>query len=344
MKKNNKIKILKPLVGIVVFIAFSVAFKYIFNGYFDHKKHQIFGEAFGTSYYISIYTNKKVNKGLQEDINKKLDDVAEIFNVYSNKSIISKFNSNKIEKVEIPEFTKLFNISLDINKKTDYLYDPSIISLSKLWGFFSNHQKIPTQKTIDTVRKKVGMHNFSNKNGVITKINKESMLDFSSIAKGYGVDLVKELLSKKYGYTNFLIEIGGEVYAKGLLKDKPWRIGVASPTYKSNKVGNYILVSDKAVATSGNYNNFLLKLDKKYGHIISPKTGKPMSHGSLSTTVVHDNTVIADAWATALFLTPYDKALKIANKNGLAAMIIYEKNGKLKSVYSKSWKYKKLEQ
>lgn len=345
MQKNFKFSlIIKPLIGVIIFIIFSLLFKYFFNENYGYKKHEIFGETFQTSYYISIYTNKDIKKNeINDDVKQIFNKINNLFNVYDPNSLISKFNSNQKIQIDNQEFIKLFNITKNINIATNGMYDPSVILLSRLWGFFDTIKQIPNEQNIGKVLKNVGMNNFTIRNNNVVKLNDNSMLDFSSIAKGYAVDLVKELFINKYGFNDFLIEIGGEIYAKGKIKNKLWRVGIASPSFNSGKIGNYITISDNAVATSGNYNNFLLKLNKKHGHIISPKSGKPMSHKTLSTTVVSKQTVFADAWATAFFLLPYKDAISLANEQKIALMVIYKENEKLKTAYSNDWVYKKLD-
>jgi thiamine biosynthesis lipoprotein len=154
------------------------------------------------------------------------------------------------------------------------------------------------------------------------------MLDCSAIAKGYGVDVVANLL-RKYGIKNFMVEIGGEVVTSGVNPERmPWRIGVTKPTDDSLSVNNelqtVINVTDKAMATSGNYRNFYYKGGRKYAHTIDPKTGYPVQHSILSATVITDDCATADAYATSFMVLGMEDAKKVLNRHPeMMAYFIY---------------------
>ncbi len=154
------------------------------------------------------------------------------------------------------------------------------------------------------------------------------MLDCSSIAKGYGSDVVARMLERE-GVENYMVEIGGEIVTKGISEKRlPWRIGVTKPTDDSLGVSReyqtILNVTNKAMATSGNYRNFYYKNGKKYAHTIDPKTGYPVQHNILSATVLADNCATADAYATAFMVLGLDKATAVLDKHPeLMAYFIY---------------------
>jgi thiamine biosynthesis lipoprotein len=204
---------------------------------------------------------------------------------------------------------------------------------------------MPDKQAVDSLKTIVG-HQKVNYNGKkIVKKDPRITLDCSAIAKGYGVDVVARLLDKK-DIKNYLVEIGGEVVTKGISEKRlPWKIGVTKPTddalSESGELQTILNVTDKAMATSGNYRNFYYKGKRKYAHTIDPKTGYPVQHSILSATVLTDRCVRADAYATAFMVMGMEKAKKVLEKNpDLMVYFIYDKNGQLDVWYSPSLKEK----
>jgi thiamine biosynthesis lipoprotein len=145
------------------------------------------------------------------------------------------------------------------------------------------------------------------------------MLDCSAIAKGYGVDVVANYL-RRQGVKNFMVEIGGEVVTCGVSESRlPWKIGVTKPLDDSlqqyQELQTVLNVTNKAMATSGNYRNFYYKGGKKYAHTIDPKTGYPVQHNILSSTVIANDCATADAYATSFMVTGLAGAKKILEKH-----------------------------
>ena len=168
------------------------------------------------------------------------------------------------------------------------------------------------------------------------------MLDFSAVAKGYGVDVVARLLERR-GISNFMVEIGGEVTTKGINPQRlPWKIGVTKPTEdplaEGGELQTVLNVTDKSMATSGNYRNFYVKGGKKYAHTIDPRTGYPVQHSLLSATVLAGDCAIADAYATSFMVMGMEGAKRILEKekNLMAYLIYSDAQGKLAVWYSPS--------
>ena len=190
----------------------------------------------------------------------------------------------------------------------------------------------------------VGFDKVKLQDGKIIKTDDRLMLDCSAIAKGYGVDAVARLLKSK-GIDNYMVEIGGEIVASGENpKGAPWRIGVSKPdddsVNVSNEIQGIINISNRAMATSGNYRNFYYKGGKKYAHTIDPKTGCPVQHSILSATVVSDECAKADAYATAFMVMGLDKAKAVLarHKDMMAYFIYSDDKGNNKVWYSPSLK------
>ena len=244
-------------------------------------------------------------------------------------------------------FCELWNLSSRINKDTNGAFDVTVAPLVNAWGFGFKSGQMPDKAQVDSLKQYIGMDKLKlvNVGGkrYIEKANKNIMVDFSAIAKGFGSDVVARYLESK-GIQNFMIEIGGEVVTKGMSpKRLPWKIGVTKPSddkaQANNEIQTILNVTDKAMATSGNYRNFYYKNGKKYAHTIDPKSGYPVQHSLLSSTVLAKTCAEADAYATSFMVMGIDKAEKIIDRhNDLMGYLIYDDNGKNKVWYSKNLK------
>lgn len=299
------------------------------------------GFVFGTMYNITY----QYDKDLQTDIEAELNKVDCSLSPYNKKSIITQINNNK--QVEVNKmFTDVFQLAEKVSGETDGAFDITVAPLVNEWGFGFKKGTTPSKHVIDSLRSIVGYQKVSLTDGHVIKKDPRIMLDCSAIAKGYGSDVVANYLRSK-GITNFMVEIGGEIVTSGINEKRvPWKIGVTKPTDDSLSVNEELQtilnVTDKAMATSGNYRKFYYKNGKKYAHTIDPKTGYPVQHNILSSTVLASNCATADAYATAFMVTGLDGAKKILDKHPeLMVYFIYtDKKGKNAVWYSPSMKDK----
>lgn len=297
------------------------------------------GFVFGTVYNITYQSDKDLQPEIEAEL-KKVDNSLSTFNP---KSIISRINRNE-DVVADSMFTEVFKLAEQVSAETDGAFDITVAPLVNAWGFGFKHGKMPDNRKINQLRKIVGFHKVSMKSGRVVKKNPATMLDCSAIAKGYGCDMVARLLASK-GIKNYMVEIGGEIVTCGVNDERmPWKIGVTKPTDDSLNVNQELQtvlnVTDKAMATSGNYRNFYYKNGKKYAHTIDPKTGRPVQHNILSATVIADNCATADAYATSFMVLGLDKAKKVLEKHTeLMAYFIYsDSEGKNAVWFSPSMK------
>lgn len=281
------------------------------------------GFVFGTVYNIT-YQN---DKNLKNDIEAELQKVDNSLSPFNKESIISKINRNENVKAD-QMFTDVFTLAQKISEETDGAFDITVAPLVNAWGFGFKNDVMPGKETIDSLRQFIGYKKTSFNDGYVKKDDPRIMLDCSAIAKGYACDVVANFLRSK-GIDNFMVEIGGEIVTSGI-NDKriPWKIGVTKPiddTLNTNQQLQTVLnVTNKAMATSGNYRNFYFKNGKKYAHTIDPRTGYPVQHNILSATVLTDDCASADAYATAFMVMGLDKAKDILAKNKeLMAYFIY---------------------
>lgn len=297
------------------------------------------GFVFGTIYHITYQSDKNYQKEIEAEL-KKVDQSLSPFN---KTSIISRINRN--EDVAVDEmFKEVFTLAENISKETDGAFDITVAPMVNVWGFGFKQGITPSKEVIDSLKAIVGFHKVALVDGHVKKQNPNTMLDCSAIAKGYGSDIVARFLKSK-GIENYMVEIGGEVVTRGNSEKRvPWRIGVNKPTddslNTSTELQTVLNVTDKAMATSGNYRNFYYKNGKKYAHTIDPKTGYSVQHNILSATVIADNCATADAYATSFMVLGMDGAQKILAKHpDLLAYLIYsDDKGKMQVWYSPSMK------
>ena len=302
------------------------------------------GFVFGTVYNITYESDKD----LQKEIEAELQKVDNSLSPFNPTSVISKINRN--ENVEVDDmFAKVFSLAEKISAETDGAFDITVAPMVNAWGFGFKTGNMPDSRQLDSLRAIVGFHKVALENGRVVKKNRRTMLDCSAIAKGYGCDVVARFLQGK-GIKNYMVEIGGEIVTCGVNDQRmPWKIGVTKPTDDSLSVNEELQtvlnVTNKAMATSGNYRNFYYKNGKKYAHTIDPKTGCPVQHNILSATVLADDCATADAYATSFMVLGLDKAKKVLEKHPeLMAYFIYsDKNGKNVVWFSPSMKGKYME-
>jgi thiamine biosynthesis lipoprotein len=301
---------------------------------------RIRGSALGTSY--SIIVDTKVKEHL---IKEKIDSIFEVVNnsmsTYSDSSIISKVNLSDQPVVVDHHFIKVFNKSKEIWSLTEGSFDPTAGSYVNLYGLGPNttYEKVDESK-IDSVKKIVGFDKvfLTNENEII-KNNKNIFIDFNGIAKGYSVDLIKELFEEN-SLENFLIEVGGELTSRGYAENnRRWKVAIQNPI-EINSLHNEIFLTDKSLATSGNYRKFRIDpiTGERYVHIINPLTGSPLSNNILSASVISDSCIEADAWATSLMVMNPINALDIINKiDGIEILLLTSKNDEIFEIKSNGW-------
>lgn len=294
------------------------------------------GQVFGTFYHITYQNDQDLQKEIEAEL-KKIDNSLSTFN---KQSVISKVNNNEVTKLD-ELFIEIFDKAKAISKETDGAFDITVAPLVNLWGFGFKQGTTPSKQQIDSLKQLVGYEKVSLIMGKrIKKTDQRIMLDCSAIAKGYGSDVIARLF-KKYDIKNFMIEIGGEIVVSGNSESRvPWKIGVNKPiedsTNTNTELQTVLNITNKAMATSGNYRNFYYKGGKKFAHTIDPKTGYPVQHSLLSATVLAADCTTADAYATAFMVMGMERSKKVLEKHKeLMAYFIYsDHQGKLKVWYS----------
>jgi thiamine biosynthesis lipoprotein len=299
------------------------------------------GMVFGTVYNITY----QYDSDIKQDIEAELQKVDNSLSPFNKTSIISKVNRNENPKVD-ELFTEVFNLAAKVSSETGGAFDITVAPLVNMWGFGTKQFHRPDKESVDSLMRFVGFHKVSLRDGHVVKSDPRIQLDCSAIAKGYGCDVVARYLRSK-GIKNFMIEIGGEVVTSGQNeKQLPWKIGVTKPTDDSlqdnQELQTILNVTDKAMATSGNYRNFYIDGGRKLAHTIDPHTGYPVQHSLLSSTVIASDCATADAYATSFMVLGVEKAKEVLSRHPeLMAYFIYsDKNGRMNVWFSPALKDK----
>ena len=318
---------------------------------FDSKQKgvRIDGKTMGTYYSINIVDLPKniSRQDLQFEITKTLDEVNKKLSNWDSFSEVSLLNQKKTT-LPINISKDLFNIiyaANEIHLQSKGFLDLTIDPLIELWGFGYKNKKKRVPKDIDIKNalklvNQIKMLKLDPENLSIIKLNKHVTINLSSIAKGYGIDMIGKKFNK-LGINNYLIDIGGDILTQGFNNvKKDWVIGIENPNLNKKLIKEIVNITNKGIATSGDYKNFYEENGVKYSHILNPNSGKPILHNTKSVTVIHNNAMMADGWATALLALGSNKGLKIAEKYKIASLfILKEKNNFIKI---KSSEFKKL--
>ena len=297
----------------------------------------------GTTYEVTIRNFNNSSEKLKIEIDSLLTDINNVFSTYQKNSEISKINKSKDSQVGISDkFYYVLSKSLNYCDLSNGSYDITIGPLVELWGFGKSKSKvIPSKDSIDDNVKNVGFNNIYIKDKTLYKNINDITIDLNSIVKGYAVDEIALLIDSK-GYSDFLVEIGGEI--KSSIKNTDnWIIGIQDPLsdgiYQKG-VLKKILLNNKSMATSGTYNNYFLHNGKKFSHIINPKTGYPYNYSIVSATVIAQDCVDADAYATMAMTMDVDDFLLIINsiKDVESFLVLIDENNNFVYYESKNFK------
>ncbi len=303
------------------------------------------GETMGTSYHISYQLPKDADEAaIQASIDKRLQQINNSMSTYQDDSTISKFNRlAKDTPITIDaDFSHVLAVSRQVYELSNGAFDPTVMPLVETWGFGSTMtverlQSPPSAFEIAQAKALVDFKGVLQNGNAIQKTKPGIGLDFSAVAKGYGVDVIANVLKDDYKIRNYMVEIGGEVATSGASnQQQPWQIAIDAPIEGSTVTERQIIATIRQpknmgnrmhLATSGNYRNSIIFDNKHYSHTIDPTTGEPIVGGAPSVTVAAESVALADAWATALTAMPYQKALAVAQQNNVAALFIILADG-----------------
>ncbi|SIS94846.1 thiamine biosynthesis lipoprotein [Zobellia uliginosa] len=290
-------------------------------------RNEASGAALGTSYNLIYLTPEKLD--LQKQIDSVFDAINHSLSTYIPTSDISRINKGDSTLVVDQMFREVFNLSQEVYTSTKGYFDPTVGVLVNAWGFGPGKQMEMDSARVDSLLRYVGFNKVKlTERFTVQKSEPDIYFDFNAIAKGYSIDRLAKLM-EMHGVENYLLEVGGELVAKGnnQIKGKPWVVGIEDPTIEDDrKLKATIELQDKALASSGNYRHF--RKDPvsgvKYVHTIDPITGFTKNSNTLAATVLADNCAKADAYATSFMAMDLDEVLKLlAVRRELEAYIIF---------------------
>ncbi|MEO7264280.1 MAG: FAD:protein FMN transferase [Ferruginibacter sp.] len=305
------------------------------------KLIKVEGSAQGTTYHISYIAEDNENyKSAFDSLLRKIDTS---FSTYLPVSIISRINKNDSTAVADKYFTDVFNKAMEVSQQTGGLFDVTVAPLVNAWGFGFTKKATIDSAMIDSLRRLTGYKMVKLESGKIVKAIPGLMLDFNAIGQGYSVDVLAAFLENK-GTHNYLVELGGELIAKGKKYKEEWTVGIDQPNdsvIEERTLQAIIKLNNRALSTSGNYRQFYVENGQKFAHTIDPRTGYPAKQNILSATVLANDCTTADAYATAFMVMGLDKAKQFLTEHkalNLEVYFIYDENGKWKTFASESLK------
>ncbi len=318
------------------------AFVLVFASCSQQHYYKVAGETQGTTYHI-IY---KYDKMLKPQIDSILREIDNSLSTFNPNSIISKVNRN-IPVTLDQHFINVFNKAMEISEVTDGAFDVTVGPLVEAYGFGARKRlNNLSASQIDSILQFVGYNKVHIEGNKLIKDDPRIELDFNAIAQGYTVDVISQYFDK-LGIKDYLIEVGGEVIAKGRNElGGPWRIGIDKPIENSTEATREVQLiigikgRKKAVATSGNYRRFYIENGVKFTHTINPHTGRPVRDSLLSVSILSNDCTTADGYATACMVVGLNRAIQIVENNPeLEAFFIYfDKHGRYKFYMSKGFK------
>ncbi len=310
------------------------------------QREQVYlnGPTMGTSYNIKYISKDGLPKSedVHAEIDKRLELVNDQMSTYRKDSELSRFNQSK----ELTPFTvskdtaTVIKEAIRLNKVTLGALDVTVGPLVNLWGFGpeARPEVVPTDEELNARRKIVGIQHLEATETTVTKDIPELYVDLSTIAKGWGVDVVANYL-EELGITDYMVEVGGEMRVKGKNKENvAWRIAIEKPSVDERAIQEIIEPGHHAVATSGDYRIYFEKEGIRYSHIINPITGYPISNKVVSVTVLDKSSMTADGLATGLMLLGEEQGIEVANKHNIPVFMIVKTKDGFKEIASEAFK------
>lgn len=295
------------------------------------------GSTMGTTYRIVVkdITDAHEKERVRIAIDAALTTIDNVLSVYNPKSQISGLNHHKGKGAYPvnPEMITVSKLAKSIYELSDGAYDPTLKPLVDLWGFGERKRgdTQPTEVEIKNAMRHMGMDKLTIFENAVLKTDEELTLDYSSIAKGFGVDQVSAAVHE-LGYNDFLVEIGGEIYASGSNGDRQWCVGVASPERKlvfEGYVSTTLGLENMACATSGDYQQYYIHDGQRFSHLIDARNGYPIDHDVTSVTVAAKSCVLADALATAAIVLGEEEGIELIRSIDNVEALFISRSGEL---------------
>lgn len=307
------------------------------------RDHIVQGWTMGTYYRVTMAgVTSSQAKQAEKKILQVLDTINKSMSVFDPQSEVSRFNQLEPGRpfCPSPDFARTMSMSLKVYEMTGGVFDPTLGSVIDLWGFGPepSDMTVPDQALINEAMAGVGLDKIIvDEKGCMSRTHPDTKLNLSGIAKGYAVDSIAAAL-EMHNIHSFLVDIGGDLYAGDPRPDgSAWRVGINVPTPQAGleDIMEILEISNAAVATSGDYRNYITIDGQRYSHIIDPATGYPVQRGIVSATVKAGSCALADALATAMLIMDKDDSLELAEESGLfQVQLIVMDESQVMSVYA----------
>ncbi|WP_428774615.1 FAD:protein FMN transferase [Vibrio sp.] len=302
------------------------------------------GPTMGTSYNVKYIQADGLPspEAMQAEIDRLLEQVNDQMSTYRKDSELSRFNQFRGSEpfAVSPETVTVVKEAIRLNQVTRGALDVTVGPLVNLWGFGpeARREVVPSDEELAERKAMTGIEHLSVQAGSLRKDLPSLYVDLSTIAKGWGVDVVADYIQDQ-GVANYMVEVGGELRVKGTNREGvPWRIAIEKPTSEERSVQEIIEPGDMAIATSGDYRNYFERDGIRYSHIIDPATGKPINHKVVSVTVLDKSSMTADGLATGLMVLGEQVGIEVANQYNIPVLMIVKTDNGFKEVASNAYK------
>ncbi|MGD8173177.1 FAD:protein FMN transferase [Vibrio sp. TRT 21S02] len=302
------------------------------------------GPTMGTTYNIKYIPAKEspAPAELQKEIDRLLEEVNDQMSTYRKDSELSRFNQNlSSEAFEVsPQTAAVVKEAVRLNGLTLGALDVTVGPLVNLWGFGpeARPEVVPTDAELSERKAMTGIQHLTVKGNTLQKDIPNLYVDLSTIAKGWGVDVVADYIQSQ-GILNYMVEVGGEMRLKGVNREGvAWRIAIEKPSVEERAIQEIIEPGDMAIATSGDYRNYFERDGVRYSHIINPETGKPINHKVVSVTVLDKSSMTADGLATGLMVLGEEQGMKVAEEHNIPVFMIVKTDDGFQELASSAYK------
>ncbi|MDF3123846.1 FAD:protein FMN transferase [Rheinheimera sp. 1928-s] len=289
---------------------------------------RISGPAQGSSFTVSFWTEQDLDRsGLEKQLKDELDRIDLLMSNYRPDSVIEAFNAQQSDElVEVgEELVLMVDIAKQISAQSEGCYDLTVKPYFELWGFRGDKLTKPSAEQIQALKQTIGLDKVSSDGSRMAKHSPGLRVDVSSIAQGYTVGQLAKILDKA-GIQNYLVEVGGELVSKGKKPEaKAWRVAIEKPLPDSQKLQKIISVQQDeplSIMTSGTYRHFYDLDGVRYSHVLDARTGTPVTHNTVSTTILIPDPTWGDAWSTAFLCMGSEQGLKVADELKLPVLFI----------------------
>ncbi len=331
------------LVALVLVIVLGTLVGRGFYGERPAEERHLAGASMGTTWSLKVVLPAGAPaawfEAIRDTVQSRLDRIERLMSTWGSTTELSRFNRSADTTPQrlSPETIEVLSIARHIGERSGGALDVTVAPFVDAWGFGpgdpGGSRDPPSRETLDAMAHLVGPGAFrvDEREGIAAKADPGVTLDPAAVAKGYAVDRAAEGVAG-LGATDFAIEVGGEVHARGARPDgSGWRVAVEAPVAGARSVYRVLELRDASVATSGDYRNFFEVDGVRFAHILDPRSGRPVRWEGFSITVIHEEAAIADAWATALAVLGPEEGLEVAEREGLEALFVMRVDGGFES-------------